>query len=101
MIDEIAGDGLSGISDNKDSQGKSLYWTVKTPSKDFTMTITFKSGSEGGGTDTPGEGTAVTGISLNKTTLTLPRLTSEKLVATVTPTGATKKDVKWTSTNPE
>ena len=101
VIDEIAGDGLSGISDNKDSQGKSLYWTVKTPSKDFTMTITFKSGSEGGGTDTPGEGTAVTGISLNKTTLTLPRLTSEKLVATVTPTGATKKDVKWTSTNPE
>ncbi|RHO74835.1 T9SS C-terminal target domain-containing protein [Parabacteroides sp. AF48-14] len=99
VIDEIAGDGLSGISDNKDSQGKSLYWTVKTPSKDFTMTITFKSGSEGGGT--AGEGTAVTGISLNKTTLMLPRLTSEKLVATVTPTGATKKDVKWTSTNPE
>ena len=101
VIEEIAGDGLSGISDNKDSQGKSLYWTVKTPNKDFTMTITFKSGSEGGG-DTPGEeGVAVTGISLNKTTLTLPRLTSEKLVATVTPTGATKKDVKWTSTNPE
>ena len=31
----------------------------------------------------------------------MPRLKSDKLVATVTPTGATKKDVKWTSTNPE
>lgn len=30
----------------------------------------------------------------------MPRLKSEKLVATVAPTGATKKDVKWTSTAP-
>ena len=74
-------------------------WYCIVGKADFTVTVTFESGSEGGG-DTPEEGVAVTGISLNKTTLTLPRLKSEKLVATVTPTGATKKDVKWTSTDP-
>lgn len=94
---------ISGVvtSQNNDANGKPISWTCIAPSENFEITVTFKSGSEGGGTDTPDEGTAVTGISLNKTTLTLPRLTSEKLVATVTPTGATKKDVKWTSTNPE
>lgn len=74
-------------------------WYCIAGTENFDVTVTFKSGSEGGG-DTPAEGTPVTGISLNKSTLTLPRLKSEKLVATVAPTGATKKDVKWTSTAP-
>ena len=94
---------ISGVEAirHDDVNGKTISWTCIVPAADFTITVTFKSGSEGDG-DTPGdEGVAVTGISLNKTTLTLPRLTSEKLVATVAPTGATKKDVKWTSTNPE
>ena len=88
-------------SGSENVEGGAKKWYCIAPASDFTITVTFKSGSEGEGGDTPEEGVAVTGISLNKTTLTLPRLKSEKLVATVTPTGATKKDVKWTSTNPE
>lgn len=89
---------ISGVktTSNNDVNGKPISWICIVES-DATITVTFKSGSEGGD---PEEGTAVTGISLNKSTLTLPRLKSEKLVATVAPTGATKKDVKWTSTAP-
>lgn len=83
-----------------ETTGEKQVWSFIAPSRDFTVTVTFTKESTSEGGDTPGEGTAVTGISLNKTTLTLPRLKSEKLVATVTPTGATKKEVKWTSTDP-
>lgn len=91
---------VSGVTTTvrNDANGKPISWTCIVEG-DATITVTFKSGSEGGG-DTPAEGTPVTGISLNKSTLTLQRLKSEKLVATVAPTGATKKDVKWTSTAP-
>lgn len=91
---------VSGVTTTvrNDANGKPISWTCIVEG-DATVTVTFKSGSKGGG-DTPAEGTPVTGISLNKSTLTLQRLKSEKLVATVAPTGATKKDVKWTSTAP-
>jgi len=42
---------------------------------------------------------AVTGVSLNKTTLTLTVGSSETLVATVRPDNATNKDVIWSSFN--
>ena len=85
-----------------ETTGDKQVWSFIAPAENFTVTVTFTKESTSEGGNTPGEeGVAVTGISLNKTTLTLPRLKSEKLVATVTPTGATKKDVKWTSTNPE
>ena len=84
-----------------ETTGDKQVWSFVTPiDKDFTVTVTFTKESTSEGGDTPAEGTPVTGISLNKSTLTLPRLKSEKLVATVAPTGATKKDVKWTSTAP-
>lgn len=79
--------------------GGATKWYCIAPAGDFVITVTFKS-DDGGGTDTPSEGVAVTGITLNKSTLTLAPQKSEKLVATVAPTGATKKDVKWTSTDP-
>ena len=85
-----------------ETTGDKQVWSFIAPAENFTVTVTFTKESTSEGGNTPGEeGVAVTGVSLNKTTLTLPRLKSEKLVATVTPTGATKKDVKWTSTNPE
>ena len=85
-----------------ETTGDKQVWSFIAPAGNFTVTVTCTKESTSEGGNTPGEeGVAVTGISLNKTTLTLPRLKSEKLVATVTPTGATKKDVKWTSTNPE
>lgn len=40
---------------------------------------------------------AVTGVSLNKTTLALKTGTSETLVATVAPSNATNKGVEWSS----
>ena len=44
--------------------------------------------------------TAVTGVSLNKTTLSLASGQSEMLVATVLPTSASDKSVTWTSSKP-
>jgi len=42
----------------------------------------------------------VTGISLNKSSLTMDMGASEQLVATISPSNATIKDVIWTSSNP-
>ena len=44
--------------------------------------------------------TSVTGVTLNKTTLTLSKGASETLTATVAPTNATNKKVTWTSSDP-
>ncbi len=44
---------------------------------------------------------AVTGVSLDKTSLTLTEETSETLTATVKPEDATDKSVKWSSDKPE
>ena len=41
----------------------------------------------------------VTGVTLNKTALNLVTGASESLVATISPSNATNKDVKWTSSN--
>lgn len=98
-IDKIEVDPMRTVT--TETTGDKQVWSFVTPiDKDFTVTVTFTKESTSEGGDTPAEGTPVTGISLNKSTLTLPRLKSEKLVATVAPTGATKKDVKWTSTAP-
>ena len=43
----------------------------------------------------------VTGISLNKTTMSLAAGESESLYATITPSNATDKSVSWTSSNTE
>ena len=42
---------------------------------------------------------SVTGVTLNKTALNLVTGASESLVATISPSNATNKDVKWTSSN--
>lgn len=47
------------------------------------------------------EPVAVTGVSLNKNSLTLGIDESEKLTATVTPSNATNKRVSWSSSNSE
>jgi formylglycine-generating enzyme required for sulfatase activity len=44
--------------------------------------------------------TAVTGVTLNKTTLSLTSKATEQLIATVLPSNATNKDKKWTSSDP-
>lgn len=100
-IGDISVVGENASAGSESASGEATKWYCIAGSEAFTVTVTFKSGSEGEGGDTPSEGTAVTGITLNKSTLTLARLKSEKLIATVAPTGATKKDVKWTSTTPD
>lgn len=91
---------ISGIltTQNNDVNGKPISWTCIAPGENFTITVTFKAG--GDNPDNPSEDGTVTAIALNKSTLTLPRLKSEKLTATVTATGSAKKDVNWTSLDP-
>ena len=48
----------------------------------------------------PAGDVSVTGVTLNKTTLTLSKGASETLTATVAPTNATNKKVTWTSSDP-
>jgi len=58
---------------------------------------------EGGFTDTCSVTvfvTRVTGVTLNKSSMTLPRNGSGTLTATVAPSGATDKTVTWESSNP-
>jgi len=65
--------------------------------------------SDGGKTDTcsvtvtasgGGSGTPVTGVTLNKSTLSLSVGGTEQLIATVTPNNATNNGVSWSSSNP-
>ena len=64
-----------------------------------------KGSSSGTPTDTSGSGSqsgdtvAVTGVSLNKSSLSLKVNASETLTATVNPSNATNKDVTWESSN--
>ena len=56
------------------------------------------SGSNGGGNE-QSSNVAVTGVSLNKTVLSLEVGDSETLIATVSPSNATNKTVTWESSN--
>jgi len=53
-----------------------------------------------GGDDSP-QVVHVSGVTLNKSTLTLDVNTSEKLIAIVSPDNASDKSVKWLSSNTE
>jgi len=53
----------------------------------------------GGGGDDGGTTVSVTGVSLNKTSLSLAVDGSESLIATVAPTNATNKNVTWKSSD--
>lgn len=56
-------------------------------------------GGGSGGGYTPPASVAVTGVSLNKTAVTLSVNVTETLVATVAPAGATNKAVTWTTSD--
>ena len=68
--------------------------TVKTSNggKTATCTITVEA--------TPGATVPATGVTLDKTAVTLEKGKTQKLVATVAPDTATDKSIKWTSSNP-
>ena len=78
-----------------DANGKVTAVSVGTT----TVTVTTK---DGGKTATCAVTVTipVTGVSLNKTELTLPAGSTETLIATVTPDNATNKNVTWSSSNP-
>jgi uncharacterized protein YjdB len=75
--------------------------TTADGNKTATCKVTVEEG--GGGVDpgtlTPDTGTPVTGVSLDKTTLSVEAGKAEALTPTVTPTNATNKAVKWESSN--
>ena len=85
---------ISGHNNIYDYQINSSNWSV-TADSSYQITaysITFYCEIEVGPV-------SVTGVSINKTALTLPEESSETLVATVSPSGATNKNVTWTSSN--
>ena len=91
-IDDDAKDILGNLRLTDDNTNK----TVHLGAYESVYTPTTGGGSTGGGTgDTTPD---ATGIKLDKTTLTLARLQSYTLVATVEPAAA--GGVKWTSTDP-
>ncbi len=65
-----------------------------------TATVVIDGGSANGTTLTITRATvAVTGVEINKSSLTLEKGKTEKLTATVSPTNATNKNVTWSSSN--
>ena len=102
LVARALGD-IEGIADDaKDILGESRFTivgqnkTVHLGAYESVYTPTTGGGSTGGGTgDTTPD---ATGIKLDKTTLTLARLQSYTLIATVEPAAA--GGVKWTSTDP-
>ena len=66
----------------------------------MTLFITFFVSSCKDDDDNNVAAVAVTGVSLNKTSLSLDLGGVEKLIATITPTGATNLAVVWTSSKP-
>lgn len=81
------------------------YNTLKTNSASFpwlkntsiTPTYNYDMSNIGGGDTT----VAVTGVTLNKTELTLTEGETSTLAPTIAPTNATNKSVSWTSSKPE
>ncbi|MDY6276489.1 MAG: Ig-like domain-containing protein [Bacilli bacterium] len=85
---------ISGHKNIYDYQINSSNWSI-TADSEYQITaysITFYCEVEVGPV-------SVTGVSLDKTSLTLAEEASETLVATVLPSGATNKNVTWTSSN--
>lgn len=64
-----------------------------------TITVTTVDGSKTATCTVSVTNIAVTGVSLNKSSLTLTRLDSETLTATVAPSNATNKNINWSSSN--
>jgi uncharacterized protein YjdB len=96
-----------------DATDKAVAWSSSDPSiatVDVTGKVTAIAGGSTTITATTHEGNftgeckvsvivPVTGISLNKTTTTIPKGTNETLTPTITPEDATDKSVVWTSSN--
>ena len=75
-----------------------LALAVEDSSYDYPDTFSFVYGDID---NTPAPSVAVTGVSLDKTTLTLDRRQSVQLTATVEPADALNKNLTWESLNPE
>lgn len=75
---------------------KAKWSASATGNEDNSTTTTTKNNS----TTTKKSAVSVTGVKLNKSTLTITEGNSETLVATVTPSKATNKKVTWSSSTP-
>ncbi len=74
------------------------YAVVQTTGWSGVMGFSFVGGTIDSGNDKPSDG-KVTGVTLNKTSLTMPRWTTETLTATVQPEDAKVKIVNWSSSD--
>ncbi len=77
------------------ASGKHWNFTHDLVTESITLTAKWADG----GTPTPPSTIAVTGVTLDKTTLTLAKGKSETLTAAVKPEDATNKTVSWSSTD--
>ena len=74
------------------------YAVVQTTGWSGVMGFSFVGGTIDSGNDKPSDG-KVTGVTLNKTSLTMPRWSTATLTATVQPEAAKVKIVKWSSSD--
>ena len=74
------------------------YAVVQTTGWSGVMGLSFVGGTIDSGNDKPSDG-KVTGVTLNKTSLTMPRWSTATLTATVQPEAAKVKIVKWSSSD--
>ncbi len=77
------------------ASGKHWNFTHDLVTENVTLTARWSDG----GTPTPPSTVAVTGVTLDKTSLTLAKGSSETLTAAVAPGNATNKTVLWSSTD--
>jgi hypothetical protein len=77
--------------------------TIICGDEEITITVTQKATTEDGvipeDPEKPSEDVAVTGVTLDKTNLSLVEGSSETLIATVAPSDATNQNVEWSSSD--
>jgi len=101
VVIAVAGEVISGVLTGAIGIGAAIITDQVNKNSSQQSSSGEKGGGGGGGGGFSGGATvAVTGVSLNKTSVSLVVGSSETLLPTITPANATNKTVSWSSSNP-
>lgn len=91
---------VTGFNSGSPMESQTLTVTYGGKTTSYTISIAENPGTDPGPTDPdPADPIAVTGVTLNKSAVTLTVGSSEQLTATVSPDNAANKNVTWASQN--